>query len=61
MDEAVNGNGDDLLVGRRKRRVRWDMREDAAQGSPTSSGEDYYMVPPERALVPMSVYADSKR
>lgn len=41
-----------LRVGQRKRSQRWDAR-----ASPPPSGGDYYLVPPERALVPVTVYA----
>lgn len=46
MESAVYGTGEDLKVGQRKRSARWQERERAASG-----GSDYYLVPPERALV----------
>jgi hypothetical protein len=47
-------------VGKRKRSVRWDMAAAAKQrgsSSPAPGGEDWFLVPPERALVPVSLKA----
>jgi hypothetical protein len=43
-----------VQVGKRKRSVRWD---DALRAERASEGRDYYLVPPERALVPVSLAA----
>lgn len=56
MNQTVSGVPDDLVtVGKRKRSVKWDQ---AAQNMRAADGKDYYLVPPERALVPISARAD---
>lgn len=60
MASTVSGMPEDLQkVGNRKRTVRWQDVKDAkaATASLTGSGGSGYSVPPERALVPISVYA----
>jgi hypothetical protein len=61
---TVEGNGEGVRVGRRQRAQRWYERGGSATPSPQRSLEDvsgdYYMVPPERALVPVTVYAQRK-
>jgi hypothetical protein len=60
MASVVDGNGEGVRVGRRQRAQRWYERNSPAS-TPMRSLEDvsgdYYMVPPERALVPITVYA----
>lgn len=62
MASVVQGTGEGVRVGRRQRSQRWYERN--ASSSPQRSLDDvagdYYMVPPERALVPMTVYAQRK-
>jgi hypothetical protein len=59
MADAVEGSG--LRVGRRRRARRWSERSSSRQAvvgpGGVQGGEDYYMVPPERALVPVTAYA----
>lgn len=51
MAQTVGGVPEDLVqVGKRKRAVKWDAAQRAARAT---SGKDYYLVPPERALVPV--------
>lgn len=66
MAEAVEGSGSDLRVGRRRRAQRWNERNGTSgtnRGMVTNGvdvevgGGDYFLVPPERALVPVTVYA----
>lgn len=52
MATAVDGSDENLRVGRRKRVHRWNQRDAAAGG-----GGEYFLVPPERALVPVTVCA----
>jgi hypothetical protein len=58
--EAVEGTGADLKVGRRKRTQRWSERSGSGRGyiseGAAAGGGDYFLVPPERALVPVTVY-----
>jgi hypothetical protein len=61
MASAVYGDGEDLKVGRRKRAQRWQQRaaeQDLARrrGLDGAGGADYFLVPPDRALVPVTVY-----
>jgi len=63
MANAVEGTGEGAKVGRRQRAQRWYERNAAsaaARRSLDGVGGDYYMVPPERALVPLTVYAQKK-
>jgi hypothetical protein len=63
MVSTVQGNGEGVRVGRRQRAQRWYERNGSTpspQRSLDDLGGDYYMVPPERALVPMTVYAQRK-
>lgn len=63
MVSAVEGSGEGVRVGRRQRSQRWYERNAAAaaaQRSIQGGAGDYYMVPPERALVPVTVYAQKK-
>jgi hypothetical protein len=53
MATAVEGTGEDLKVGRRKRAQRWNQRN-------SDGGGEYFLVPPERALVPITVYAQKE-
>jgi hypothetical protein len=46
-------------VGKRKRSVRWDVAAQQRARSPAPGGEDWFLVPPERALVPVSIKADT--
>lgn len=55
MYSTVQGTGEDLKVGRRKRAQRWEQRDSRPRGS---LGGDYFMVPPDRALVPITVYQE---
>eukprot|EP00879_Flechtneria_rotunda_P018618 GHRR01019537.1.p1 GENE.GHRR01019537.1~~GHRR01019537.1.p1 ORF type:complete len:351 (+),score=110.29 GHRR01019537.1:388-1440(+) len=55
VSNAVDGDGSDLKVGNRKRAQKWFERGEPAPVA--AIGGDYYMVPPERALVPATVYA----
>eukprot|EP00775_Hariotina_reticulata_P004234 gene4234-4483_t len=58
MASTVEGSGSDLKVGRRKRASRWNQRNDVPRTAGfVDGGADYFMVPPERALVPITVYA----
>lgn len=60
---TVEGNGEGVRVGRRQRAQRWYERGSAPPSPQRSLDDvsgDYYMVPPERALVPMTVYAQKK-
>eukprot|EP00878_Enallax_costatus_P000241 GHUV01000305.1.p1 GENE.GHUV01000305.1~~GHUV01000305.1.p1 ORF type:complete len:287 (+),score=61.61 GHUV01000305.1:1160-2020(+) len=52
MATAVEVSEENLRVGRRKRVQRWNQRNGASGG-----GGEYFLVPPERALVPVTVYA----
>eukprot|EP00877_Chromochloris_zofingiensis_P008151 jgi/Chrzof1/358/Cz01g13010.t1 len=56
MDQAVHGDGSDLKVGKRRRKTKWHARDQPAGQSIDAPGEDYYLVPPDRALVPIAVY-----
>jgi hypothetical protein len=56
MAAAVNGAGEDLKVGQRKRAQRWQQRVQERQRAAAAGGGDYYLVPPDRALVPVTVY-----
>jgi hypothetical protein len=60
MSQAVEGSGADLKVGRRKRNTRWNQRSGSGRGyiseGAVAGGGDYFLVPPERALVPVTVY-----
>jgi hypothetical protein len=59
MAAAVNGTGGDLKVGQRKRAQRWQQRSQEGQarrGAAAGGGGDYFLVPPDRALVPVTVY-----
>lgn len=60
MQEAVEGSGSDLKVGNRKRTQRWSERSGSGRGyiseGAVVGGGDYFLVPPERALVPVTVY-----
>jgi hypothetical protein len=64
MSQVASTVGDEgsLRVGGRKRSVRWDARDAAAAAAAAAAagggGAGYFLVPPERALVPMSVYAN---
>lgn len=63
MNNAVEGTGEGARVGRRQRSQRWYERNAAtttARSSIEGAGGDYYLVPPERALVPITVYAQEK-
>jgi hypothetical protein len=63
MVNAVEGTGEGTRVGRRQRAQRWYERNAASAAAHRSlegSGGDYYMVPPERALVPVAVYAQKR-
>lgn len=58
---TVEGNGEGVRVGRRQRTQRWYERGAASpQRSLEDVAGDYYMVPPERALVPATVYAQRR-
>lgn len=49
-----------LQVGKRKRSTKWyDMERQRRRDEAMASGE-YYMVPPERALVPVSLVAEPR-
>uniref|UniRef100_A0A7S0S1M0 J domain-containing protein n=1 Tax=Chlamydomonas leiostraca TaxID=1034604 RepID=A0A7S0S1M0_9CHLO len=52
MTQTVGAPEDYAKVGKRKRMVRWDEAMRA-----TLESQDYYLVPPERALVPVSCAA----
>lgn len=53
MAAAVEGGG--LRVGSRRRTRRWSERGGAgARPAGASGGDGYYLVPPERALVPVA-------
>jgi hypothetical protein len=59
MASTVEGTGSDLRVGKRKRSSRWNQRNEGGLRTAgyVDGGADYFMVPPERALVPITVYA----
>jgi hypothetical protein len=57
MYSAVQGTGEDLKVGKRKRAQRWQQRDNSSS-SRGELGGGYYMVPPDRALVPITVYQE---
>ncbi len=47
-----------LQVGKRKRAMRWN--QETERQAREASGRDYYLVPPSRALVPITVEDESQ-
>jgi hypothetical protein len=58
-DDRRSGLSHDERVGQRKRASGWRQREEA-QAQASAPGNGSYSVPPEYALVPISVYCEEE-